>query len=69
MMYKIELDSYELNRLKCAMLSQYRKDKQYRDTCLKTGNFDGADLSSDSMLRDLQLLGKLEEVQPFKEGE
>lgn len=27
MMYKIELDSYELNRIKCAMLSQYTKEK------------------------------------------
>lgn len=58
----IEVDKYELNRLKAAMLHQYEHDKQYKETCLRTNNFDGADLAQDSMTRDLQLLGKLEEV-------
>ncbi len=64
MIYELELDSYELNRLKSAVLAQYNSDKQRMDTCLKTNNFDGADLSRDSMSKDLQLLEKLEEMRP-----
>ena len=62
MLYLIEVDKYELNRLKAAMLHQYEHDKQYKETCLRTNNFDGADLAQDSMTRDLQLLGKLESI-------
>ena len=62
MNYSIEVDKYELNRLKAAMLHQYEKDKQHKQTCLKTNNFDGADLAQDSMSKDLQLLGKLENI-------
>ena len=62
MNYTIEVDKYELNRLKAAMLHQYEHDKQYKETCLKTNNFDGADLAQDSMARDLQLLGRLENI-------
>ena len=58
----IEVDKYELNRLKAAMLHQYEHDKQHKETCLRTNNFDGADLAQDSMTRDLQLLGKLESI-------
>ena len=60
--YYIEVDKYELNRLKAAMLHQYEHDKQYKETCLKTNNFEGADLAQDSMVSDLKLLGKLENI-------
>ena len=62
MNYIIEVDKYELNRLKAAMLHQYEHDRQYRETCLKTNNFDGADLAQDSMTSDLKLLVKLENI-------
>lgn len=62
MLYLIEVDKYELNRLKAAMLHQYEHDKQYKQTCLRNNNFDGADLAQDSMTKDLQLLGKLESI-------
>ena len=60
--YYIEVDKYESNRLKAAILLQYEKDKQYKKTCLKTNNLDDADLAQDSMRRDLQLLEKLENI-------
>lgn len=67
MVYKLEIDNYELNRLKSAVLHQYKYDKQHMDTCLKTDNFDGADLASDSMSRDLKLLARLEKLKPVEE--
>ena len=62
MNYTIEVDKHELNRLKAAMLHQYEYDKQYKETCLRTSNFEGADLAQDSMTSDLKLLGKLENI-------
>lgn len=62
MLYLIEVDKYELNRLKAAMLHQYEYDKKYKETCLRTDNFEGADLAQDSMTSDLKLLGKLENI-------
>ena len=62
MKYIVEVDKYELNILKAAMLHQYEHNKQYKETCLRTNNFDGADLAQDSMTRYLKLLGKLENI-------
>ena len=62
MLYTIEVDKYELNRLKAAVLHQYEYDKRYKVICLHTNNFDGADVAEDSMTRDLILLGKLENI-------